>query len=233
MRWRGDVNSYMDEYPVLGPSQYRILSQNELYDGDGYLLDTSESDPTDSLGITTAAPPIAVADNNVGGNELGTLSPFVTPHGDSVVLDVLANDLDVNPVPYGPLAIHAITVQPQHGTVALNPDQTITYTADWDFAGTDTFAYVITDGHLLSGEAEVAVDVTNTAPVAQSTVVKYGEEAITLDVMGRPLLSAAGDLRFDRLHRSATDPGGLMATDADGDALVYLLGACRRTRRMR
>ncbi len=38
--------------------------------------------------------------------------------------------------------------QPAHGTVVHNDDGTFTYTPDDGFAGADSFAYAVTDGHL-------------------------------------------------------------------------------------
>ena len=57
---------------------------------------------------------------------------------------MLANDSDPNG---DALHLGGFT-QPDHGTVVLNHDGTLTYTPNDGFSGTDSFAYAVTDGHL-------------------------------------------------------------------------------------
>ena len=59
-----------------------------------------------------------------------------------VILKVLANDRDAD----GDLLSVVSVVLPRHGTVRINPDNTVTYTPESQFSGTDTFAYTIGDG---------------------------------------------------------------------------------------
>jgi hypothetical protein len=80
-------------------------------------------------GVYTTLSPIANADS-------GTVRP-----GESVTLAVAANDLALGP-PLD-LASVRITSQPQQGTVRVNPDGTVTYTARASASGTDTFRYTI------------------------------------------------------------------------------------------
>jgi Bacterial Ig domain len=56
-----------------------------------------------------------------------------------VILKVLADDRDA----HGDLLSVVSVVQPRHGTVSINPDNTVTYTPETRFSGTDTFAYTI------------------------------------------------------------------------------------------
>ena len=72
-------------------------------------------------------PPIAVDDTAITGQ------------GETVLIDVLANDSD----PDGdPISLVSAT-QPANGTVQLNDDGTISYTPGADFLGTDSFDYVV------------------------------------------------------------------------------------------
>ena len=81
------------------------------------------------------APPAAAAD------------AATTTGAAPVTLDLLANDAD----PDGdPLRLAALSL-PAHGRIAVNPDQTVTYTPDPGFAGTDRFTYRVGDG---AAEAE-------------------------------------------------------------------------------
>jgi hypothetical protein len=71
------------------------------------------------------------------------------------VVDVLANDADVD----GDTLSVASTTQGGNGTVTINGDDTLTYTPNPGFDGTDAFTYRATDGQLDSNDATVTVSV--------------------------------------------------------------------------
>lgn len=78
--------------------------------------------------------------------------------GSAVQIDVLRNDEPgSSPVVVGSIRI---TQQPQHGTVTINADGSVTYTPDRGFVGADTFEYEVTDENGLTGRATVSVTVT-------------------------------------------------------------------------
>ncbi len=87
-----------------------------------------------------------------------------TPEKDPVQVDVLANDkgLDKNGI------VVTIAANPTHGSVAVQPDNTITYTPNGLFNGDDTFTYRVTDRDGGYDEANVTITVTfvNDIPVA-------------------------------------------------------------------
>lgn len=60
-----------------------------------------------------------------------------------IVISVLANDEPGNST-FDQLTVEIIT-QPQHGTVKVNPDGTITYTPNPGYTGTDSFTYRVKD----------------------------------------------------------------------------------------
>jgi len=99
-------------------------------------------------GGPTNQPPVAADDS-------GTVSA-----GGSVVLDVLANDSD----PDGDALTIAGVDDPANGTVTLNDDGTLSYTADAGFSGTDSFTYTIDDGNGGMASASVSVSVTAETP---------------------------------------------------------------------
>ncbi len=79
-----------------------------------------------------------------------------TAKGTKVTINVLANDSD----PDGdPLTVVGIT-QGINGKVAINADNTLAYSPGQNFAGSDAFSYVISDGR--GGTAMAAVTVTVT-----------------------------------------------------------------------
>jgi len=84
--------------------------------------------------------------------------------GTSVVINVLSNDSG------GALSIVGYTM-PTFGALALNPDQSFTYTPAADFVGSDNFTYTVRDGLGGTASAEVAITVArpNAAPNAPDT----------------------------------------------------------------
>jgi len=75
----------------------------------------------------------------------------------AVTIDVLNNDED----PDGDtLALVWVTAS-TNGSVEINPDQTVTYTPDSDFVGSDSFLYLMGDGKGGTDTATVTVTVTN------------------------------------------------------------------------
>jgi Ca2+-binding RTX toxin-like protein len=76
-----------------------------------------------------------------------------------VVIRVLANDRDVDG---DRLAVTAVT-PPAQGTIVLNADGTVTYTAGDDFVGTDAFGYTVSDGKGGTATARVTVQVVDPA----------------------------------------------------------------------
>jgi len=94
------------------------------------------------LDLSSAAP--------VANDDAATVSS-----GDSVIIDVLANDFD----PDGdPIAVDGL-VHPEHGRLDLNDDGTITYTPDPNFTGMDQFWYWVEDDNGNFAKAEVYVNV--------------------------------------------------------------------------
>ncbi len=84
----------------------------------------------------------------------------------SVVIEVLDNDekgsaeLDVESI--------RITKQPEHGTLKVHPDGTVTYTPDDGYVGQDGFTYTVKDKNgMESNEADVKVTIKETVPVAR------------------------------------------------------------------
>jgi hypothetical protein len=73
-----------------------------------------------------------------------------------VTIDVLANDSDPD---YDSLSVDSITIQPMHGTVTINPDNTITYTPDLAFVGSDSFDYQVSDGNCGTDTALVSITI--------------------------------------------------------------------------
>ncbi|MEM6904108.1 MAG: Ig-like domain-containing protein, partial [Pseudomonadota bacterium] len=105
---------------------------------------------TRTISVVTSAPPQTGADD------------AAVEAGDSVVIDILANDSGVGS-PLDPSSVIIID-QPSLGTVTLNAaDGSLRYTAAATSSGTDIFTYVVKDDKGVSSEA-TSVTVTVTMP---------------------------------------------------------------------
>jgi CshA-type fibril repeat protein/VCBS repeat-containing protein len=92
----------------------------------------------------------------------------------SAVINVLANDSDLD----GDDIFVGSVTEPEHGTVAINEDGTVTYTPDANYAGADSFTYTIFDGAGNSDTATVSLSVTGDAdaPVVVAGDVSGAED---------------------------------------------------------
>src|SRR4029079_1366844 len=135
--------------------------------------------------------PVAVADS-YSVNEDATLTVPVA--------GVLTNDTDAEG---NALTAHLVS-DVAHGTLALNPNGSFTYTPSVNYNGPDSFTYKANDGTADSNTVTVSITVNavNDAPVAVADSYSVNEAA-TLTV------AAAGVLGND--------------TDADGNALTAAL----------
>ncbi|MBY5161740.1 Ig-like domain-containing protein [Salsipaludibacter albus] len=136
------------------------------------------SDGTDDSDAATVTVAVAAVDDAPSAAD-DTAS---TDEGVAVVVDVLANDVDVDG---DPLAVADLT-PPSHGSVEVNGDGTVTYTPTVGFRGADTFTYTATDATTVSAPATVTVTVraADEPPVAvDDTVTTWIDLARTIDVL--------------------------------------------------
>ena len=102
---------------------------------------------------------------------------ITTNEDEPIVVKVLANDRDAD----GDLLNVVSLVEPRHGTVRINPDNTLTYTPDVRFNGTDSFAYTIGDGRDGTDTGTVTVNVLPvlqrlTAPSRSTTIALTSDD---------------------------------------------------------
>ena len=115
------------------------------------------------------SPPVAVNDS------------ATTPKNTPVTIPVLANDTDAD---HDTLSVTHLT-NPAHGAVALNANNTVTYTPNAGFLGTDTFTYTANDGPHDSNVATVTVQVKNTPPVGvDDSASTFKNIPVTINVLG-------------------------------------------------
>ena len=122
---------------------------------------------SDGNGGTSSAT-VSINVNAVNDAPVAVNDSAMVVAGSTVAASVLANDADID----GPgLSVTSVT-QGARGTVVINANQTVTYTASL-YVGTDSFTYTVSDG--AGGTATATVNVTLTAParVASGIQARY------------------------------------------------------------
>ncbi|HVL52917.1 MAG TPA: Ig-like domain-containing protein, partial [Vitreimonas sp.] len=115
-------------------------------------------------GVSSATAVVTLTVSPINDAPLGAADASGTAHATSVLIDVLANDTDVDG---DPLTVSAVGA-PSVGAVAIESNR-IRYTPPPGFAGSATFTYTLTDG-AASDTASVAVVVSpEPAPAPTST----------------------------------------------------------------
>jgi parallel beta-helix repeat protein len=149
-------------------------------------FDYTVKDPggsTDSARVSIGVAPVNDAPTAVNDDR-------TTPMNTSGTFSVLGNDLDVDG---DPLTVTSTTT-PGHGSAALHPNGTITYTPAGGFQGTDSFQYTISDG--AGGTASATVNVS----VTTGTTELVGNTGFESSLSG--WVGSAGT----QLSRGTTDP---------------------------
>ncbi len=135
--------------------------------------------------MTDPAPELLITEQISAVNDSATINEGP---GATVLIDVLANDVDANPPPgvlRGNLQIQSFT-QPAFGSVVLESGQLRYTVPNADFNGVATFQYTIQDGALTdTGTVTVTVKATNDSP----TIASPGTQIIIEDVLGGLIFS--------------------------------------------
>jgi VCBS repeat-containing protein len=174
--------------------------------GDSFTYKVNDGDLDSNVAtvLLTIAP---VNDAPVAGNDAAT-----TDEDTPVVINVLANDTDVDGDTLSPVVVQA----PTHGTLGLNADGSLTYTPHLNFNGTDSFTYAASDGALASDVAVVGLTIAavNDAPSASDDSLTIDED---VSVTGNVLVNDT-DVDGDALSAVLVDgpAHGTLALSADG-----------------
>ncbi|MEO1281913.1 MAG: Ig-like domain-containing protein, partial [Pseudomonadota bacterium] len=175
-----------------------------LADGFEFLrLDAVEFRPASGSSVNT--PP--VANNDVA----------LTDEDVAVDIDALFNDTDDDGD-----NLFFVQASAQNGSVVINADETLTYTPDADFNGTDTVTYMVSDGNGGSNSADVTVTVAAQpdAPVAVDDAAVTSENTpVTVDVLANDTDADGEALTIT----TASALSGTVAINAD-ETLTYTPG---------
>ncbi|HXI69439.1 MAG TPA: Ig-like domain-containing protein [Verrucomicrobiae bacterium] len=136
------------------------------------------------------------------------------------VSGVLTNDSDAD----GNSLTAVLAATTAHGSLALNPDGSFTYTPSNNYVGPDSFTYRASDGITNSGLATVALTIaaTNTAPVAFNDSYSTAEDvALIVPVSG--VLTNDTDVDGDTLTAVVvtTTTNGVLTLNPNG-SFIYV-----------
>ena len=126
-------------------------------------------------GFADSAPgTVTVTVNPVNDTPVANPDTDTTDDDVPVTTDVLANDTGLGDTP---LTV-TVTTAPANGTAVVNPDNTVTYTPNADFSGTDSYDYTVTDADLEASTAtvNVTINAVNDAPVAADDAYSVDED---------------------------------------------------------
>jgi VCBS repeat-containing protein len=201
--------------------------RSDIYDESGQplasSLDLFQITPSGAVQIGTvgsedAPPPINTPPQPV--NDSTTTNEDTT-----VEIDVLSNDTDAD---NNPLTL-SINETPTNGTATLNDngtptdptDDTITYTPNSNFNGTDSFTYTVSDGtDTTSATVDITVNPVNDLPIAINDTAETNEDQ-PLTIIPSDLLSNDSDIDGDRLTITQVNnsANGTVELSEDGNIL--------------
>jgi hypothetical protein len=190
---------------VNADSSVTYTPNGDFYGNDTFIYTVSDGNGG-SADASVAVSVIAQDDAPVATNDIVTVDED-TP----TVLDVLANDTDAD----GNTLTVLSTTSPTNGSVAINPDNTITYTPAPNFNGSDSFAYVVIDDTGLTDSAGVSITVNpvNDAPIAaDDSAVTDEDNSVTITVLPNDF-----DVEGDTLSvvGASNPPNGTSTVNAD------------------
>ncbi|MEI8595204.1 Ig-like domain-containing protein [Photobacterium sp. Hal280] len=148
--------------------------------------DTLSYTVQDSTGLVSNIAQVTVNVAGVNDAPVTVGDGLAVNEDESGVVDVLANDSDVD----GSLNVSTLQVitQPQHGQTSIDANGRVTYTPNANFFGSDSFTYVVQDDlGATSQPATVSVTVAsvNDAPVvADDTATLLEDTPHTVNVLG-------------------------------------------------
>ena len=160
---------------------------------------------------------VTVLPNEVTAEDDSSTTPQNTP----VTTSVLGNDSSTG-APLDPGSV-TVTVQPQHGTVVVNDDGTITYTPNANYSGPDTYTYQVCDTSVPTPVCDTAV-VTITV---QPNVVDAIDDTVAADPEVATVIAVIDN---DTTNSAPLDPASVqLVTPPVNGTVVCQAGACTYT----
>ncbi|GAA3938222.1 beta strand repeat-containing protein [Litoribacillus peritrichatus] len=185
-------------------------------------VDTFAYIVNDLQGNTSAPTTVTVTVNNVNDAPVAVNDAAAVIEDNSLTVDVLANDLDVDGASDINLQSLTVTIQPEHGQASV-ADGKVIYTPEANYNGSDIFSYKVDDNAgLESNTAIVSINVSgaNDAPTTQSDTATTNEDtAVTISVLHNDT-DVDGQLVASSVTTVAQPSNGLAEAQTDG-SIIY------------
>jgi VCBS repeat-containing protein len=223
-----DIDGNPLTYVIVTPPEHGTWSDD---DGDNELVYTPDSGylGSDSIAFkvndgsadsNTATISITVTDvPDENENPVAVDDSASTDEGEPVTIDVLHNDSDGDGDPLDVVSVS----DPSNGVAVVNGDETITFTPDGTFSGSDSFTYVVQDGNGGSDTATVIVTVNlvNGPPSAIDDSASTDEDSpVTVDVLAND-----SDPDGDAISVDSVSSPSLGTAEVASGGILYTPGA--------
>ena len=180
-----DIDSDRDPITVVGytkPSRGTLVVATDgtfTYTPEPGVSGTFEFTYTVSDGASTGTASVRFIVAAIGKPPLSAPDSATVEAGETVVIDVLANDTDPNDV-----GLYIVSVDVSQGVINVT-ERGIEYTADPDFTGVDTFTYTVSNGWSERTETVTVTVTPSTAPVtADDQVTVRAGEKLVINALG-------------------------------------------------
>jgi len=142
---------------------------------------------TNLRGTVSNATPVTITINSVNDAPTAVNDTVAISEDNTVVIDVLANDTDVDNIAEINSGSVVVTTQPAFGSATVNSNGLISYQVNDDYFGSDIFEYTISDIHgSVSNTARVSINISgnNDSPrTLDDDVVTEEDTSIRIKVL--------------------------------------------------
>ncbi|MEJ8856075.1 Ig-like domain-containing protein [Variovorax robiniae] len=177
----------------------------------------------DPAGLTDTGH-VNITVNPVSDPPMASDDNFTTNEDTSLVMDLLANDIDKDGDPLHLVSINGVAITPgtaqsiavPNGTVNVAADGTLTFIPKADYTGPVDFDYVVADtsGDADTGHVHVAVAAVNDAPrAADDNLVTNEDTPLVLDLLGNDSEPDGEALHLVSINGVAITPGTAQSID--------------------
>ncbi len=186
----------------------------------------------DALGLESNIADVYITVTGVNDAPIAVDDIVQTNEDTAVVVEVLANDSDVEDGQPDPATVQIIQA-PQHGSVVINSNTgAVTYTPEQDFYGADSFVYFVDDTgnasplepplHSNPAKVSITVNSVNDAPIARNDVIVHQElnSPLDINVLGNDI-DVDGTLNLSSLRIVSAPQFGSVSVDAATGLVKY------------
>ncbi len=205
-----DTDPANGETQVTGDSTIAYTPDADYYGSDSFTYQVCDEDSTGECDNAT----VSVNINSIDDQPDAENDTVTIDEDSDTTMNVLVNDAGLGD---GGIDV-TIATDVSHGSVQINADNTITYTPDDNYNGSDEFSYEVSDG---DGDSDIAVvdltiDQVNDIPVANDDSASTNENtSVTVEVLNND--EGLGDGNLDLTITNAPSNGD---ASLNGDSTI-------------